>query len=130
MKRQFGIFAVDITEYLSDELREKAGRIFEICVSRLERTHCCEFTPSYFLEPIDYASENRLDDDDDEKMREAIVGSDPFYMHCRCALNLPHRIDEDEYDDDLSLDDAFEEFVEAYSGNPDFDPFVLEESHV
>lgn len=127
MKRQFGIFAHDITRFLDDELRAKSGRVYEICLSRLERTFCCEMTPSYYLEPVDYASENRLNDDDDEKMRDAIDMSEPFYMHCRDCESIPHRIDEYNYDDDLSLEEAYEEFLEDYQANPDFNPFVEQE---
>ena len=123
MKHSFGIFAIDITQFLSDEMKAKVGKLVEVYVSDMVETHCCEITPSYELRFLRLQPENVIDDATDEELNVMAGQCEEYiYMHVSAAMNLVHEIEEVDVDSD-TLSDEFEEYRDRHQCNYTFYPF-------
>ncbi len=115
MTNTAGIFSIEITGFMTPEILEKTGRVFEICVSDMVPTHLCEITPSYAMDFLRYETENHLSDDD----YEDIMGwqDEDSYIHVSSAMKLKHETEI------LTDDYTFEDFREYHQGNHTFEAF-------
>ena len=121
------IVVIEETEHWLDTgLVEAAGQIFGVYIfDANKRVCCCEFTPSYYLEPFEAAVRNFdtiSENDRDEIEEEWRVSTDAMYCHCSdidrfsniCVLPT-QRCCADEYDE------AWEAIQEEYHANcPDY----------
>ena len=117
--RQFTVVAMDESkDWEPVILSACGGTIYTLYVfDPQERTHCCEFTPSFWLEPFEVEPISLPDDDEAlEKLREEldegrIQGTNSCYVHCHRieALGDEFKLSED-FDDDTTLEDAAEYF--------------------
>jgi len=89
---KFNLVALEETQYWNPEIIQKTGRIFTTyayCPSQM--TYCCEVTPSYYLEPVDFFFENELEireSDPDGEFHSGIFDAwsrdrEGIYMHCK-----------------------------------------------
>lgn len=94
MKHKFFLIKLDETEYWEHPTLVNSGRIFGLYVADLsQRTHCCEWTPSYELNFVksqcEFFDEKNYEEIDD-CMMEADANSEPvIYMHCTTVDSLP-----------------------------------------
>ena len=123
-----GIYAFDITEYMPKEITGKTGKLYELFITSMEPTYCCEIRPSYYFDTTgDYASENHVDDELDGDLRSILAkDSEPCYRHISSLTNIPHKIYEIEVEDDETIEDAIQQCREDHAANPDFNPFDFE----
>jgi hypothetical protein len=126
MERTVGIVAINETEFLSDELKEKTGgaQYTLYFYDPSEETHLAEITPSYYLVPFDYYTKEFLSDEDDSEYRTDILG-DEIYMHCRTVDAIKDQFKATtviELDDD---EDFVEQAREALQANPEQPPHAL-----
>jgi hypothetical protein len=89
IKPKIMIVAIDATEDCTEELINKAGRIADIYYfNQNEVTHCCKFTPSYWLEYVTSISKNSV-----EGLYEELESANSFadcnshYVHCHSLDN-------------------------------------------
>ena len=101
------LVAIDETEDWLDEITDFTGRIYtQYVFNPDEVTHCCEVTPSYYLQPVRYQTEVAVAENAMDDIEAALCESPALYVHC-------HKIDampadqklEKEFDD---LDDALD----------------------
>jgi len=90
MKPDFRLYKRDVTEYWVEEIRKKAGQIFDLYIFDCNKTvNCCEIAPSFemhYLGPMWTLSPE--DEDEDQKLFEDILGGivenhDVIYVHTR-----------------------------------------------
>ena len=124
-----------------DDLDRHVKHVYGVYwVNFREVTHCCEFTPSYYLRfiqsCIEYHDYDSIPDAIVEEIEDIIRSNDNHddsscYQHCHVVEAIPpehrHRLNPDgyadgkrlEYDSDEAWQNAvFEEVREWYSGNP------------
>lgn len=126
MEKNLGIVAINESEHLDGELKDKlGGELYTLYFYNPEEsTFLCEATPSYYLVPFGYYSKTRLSDDDDSEYRSDILG-EPIYMHCRSVDNLDESFKTTtviELDED---DDFVEKALDAMNANPEEPPHAL-----
>lgn len=117
------VIKTDETDNWIDEIQKKAGKLYGIyLVDPNVNFHLCELTPSYEARFIDTYTENMVDDETDDEIREANAGSDQtVYYHTHSKFNIVEKweIDGDgieEYNEDR--DEYIEGVLEHYAGNP------------
>lgn len=94
---------IDETEYLGDKCRDQVGRLFTIYLYDAdERTHCCELTPSHWLEAVFFETTGQIDDDLADDLNQGLYYSS-HYRHCRDVEKLPT----------MTVTYDFEDFEEA-----------------
>jgi len=90
---------IDESEHITDpELLARTGRWWGVYLyNRKEATHCCEVTPSYWLELVGYYVEREIDDATQEEL-VSILGQDMqdssggHYYHCH-SVDAWHMVD-------------------------------------
>jgi hypothetical protein len=93
IKPEVMIIALDNTELYSGDIRKQTGRIADVYFyNKSEVTHCCELTPSYWLEYVCSYAENIPDDDDEREkiydlLDELNAQTEGMYVHCRAIDN-------------------------------------------
>lgn len=117
--KTIGIVAINETEYLSDDIKKMVGGEYYTLYAYdpEEATRLCEITPSFHLEPFDYASKRMLTDEEDSEYRADLMG-DAIYMHCRTVESLPEAFRttvEIEWDEGDTFEDQAMEYLR---GNP------------
>ncbi len=130
MKTNLKLVKIDVTHHWNEDfLRQiKAGKVFDYCLyDSSQATHCCEFTPSYWLVPVYSETEHYLDDAQHEEFsyHNNLEGLEPFYMHCHDVENLEHIDDfsssDFEYEkseDEKEYSEQFEEAEDCLRCNP------------
>lgn len=94
---KWALLKVDDTESWRGPIRERVRRIFSVYLfNRMERTYCCEATPSTGLRFLrsEYDADDDMDDDEREKLADAIQEADldtePYtYIHERYVEAAP-----------------------------------------
>jgi len=88
---KFNLVALEETQYWNPEITQKTGRIFTTyayCPSQM--TYCCEVTPSYYLEPVDFFFENEVDDEFYSELYGMwSLDQEGTYMHCKSIEAIP-----------------------------------------
>lgn len=80
--------ALEQTRYLSEEARALTGRFWTLYVyDKNLNTHCCEITPSYWLQAYDFVTEKRLSENvpAQANLYDAFMSElydDSHYYHC------------------------------------------------
>lgn len=114
--------AIDQTEYWDPKIVEEAGHLFAVYLYDAGVvTHLCEFTPSYYLVPVNYFTDTPYDELSGQTANDiddANAQDEPIYMHCShvetfhpTILENSTRCKREEYDE------KWEEFVEYYQAN-------------
>ena len=110
----FKVVVLNETEYWSDEIRARAGLIYQAYLFDANRhVHCCEITPSYELYPL-YATPQNDDDDGTIATELATAGdSEVTYMHVRRLdkLSPDHFYS---YGEELKVPESWEELRDHY----------------
>lgn len=102
---------IDETQHLSDSARDACGRLFTGYVyDATEATHCCELTPSYWLEAVSFETQNELPDALYEELQYSLYDS-AHYRHCSGVARLDPQPLCGDFDD-------MEEAREYVQGNP------------
>lgn len=88
------LVVMDETEYWSDDIKNRAGKVFRTFFFDAQRvTYCCEPRPSYDLEPLYSNPLNYLEDDTArEKLDTDIMNADSnenCYFHCSAIDSMP-----------------------------------------
>lgn len=123
MNKTVAIVAINETEHMSDELKEKSGgAIYTLYLyDPEEATYCAEITPSFYLIPFDYYTKERLSDEDDSEYGADILG-EPIYMHCRSVESIDDKFKATtiiEMDEDDAFDDAALSALKADTVHPE-----------
>lgn len=75
----FKVVAIDHTEYWDDYILQKTGRIWSTFLfDANQHTHLCSLTPSYYLLFIEHLTEDELDDETYDVLRQSPDG-DNYY---------------------------------------------------
>jgi hypothetical protein len=88
MMMKIALVAIDETHLFDQFVTNQTGRLY--CVYMYdpdEQTNCCESTPSYWLEPLYYVTENPVDDELDADMQKSL--DKPGYCQCYLIDELP-----------------------------------------
>ena len=95
---RFNLVALDESEYYSQELQDKCGKILVIYMYCPDvAVNCCEITPSFELIPVDYKTENLLIGSEEcpenegihEVLQESVWTSEPIYVHVSSIDRIP-----------------------------------------
>ena len=125
---KFNLVAIEETRYWDPEITKKTGRIFTAyAYCPRQMTHCCEVTPSYYLEPVDFFFENELEVQESDPDGEFYSGvfnqwsaatTEGIYMHCRSVEAIPLMKDgfRMKYESKSDFEDE-EEAYEYFRGN-------------
>ena len=111
-------FRRELSNYLREDLRIKAGRYFEVYIFEdSEVTHCCEITPSYEGWPVTFYTDNDLSEVDYDKLQEEFC-LEPIYIHCaeveRSATVLEYPFGHDQFE---TRDEYLQEVIEYFRCN-------------
>lgn len=126
------IVAIDETRYWDTRLANKAGKIYGIWIydSKVV-THCCSFSGSYWLEPIDVIAVNDCGEDTRDEINQQ--------FNYVTEANYYDESDIDKIPDDMKVvcptyrcrkedyDETWREIVENYVCNPMTPKAILEE---
>lgn len=124
----FGIFSNDITSHLPADLIEQTGRVYEVYVSDMIPTHCCEITPSYSMEFLRLESEYSISDELNEELDEISIESEDVYFHISNAMTRTHETETFTVTDDEDAEELFRQFKDTHQCNHTFSAFnVIEE---
>ena len=112
------IVLIDETEYWNPDIVRKAGKIHGVYIyDENMRVHCCEFTPSYFLEPLYAITEHEVTVEVYDDILEGFADTNAGCMHCSDVEKLEiikqptERCKADEYSD------WWETIVDYHIGN-------------
>ena len=102
---------LDETRYLTDDGRAACGELFTCYVyDAAVGTHCCELTPSYWLEAIAFETTNEIPEDLEDELRRSMYES-AHYRHCSNVAKLnPEPV--------VGDFENMEEVLEYLQGNP------------
>jgi hypothetical protein len=109
---KIGIVKINETEYWDKSITDKTGKIYTYYIFNTEEiTHCCSLTGSYWLIPVDFETENSINDELWEEIYPSAMSIDNAGYYDE---NLkPDRIEEEDWED---IDEA----IEHYMGNPPY----------
>ena len=93
---QFKIVKINETPMWAESMQKRAGKLTGVYIyDDGEQTHCCELTPSFWLEFIQTEPENYPEDDqererllDDINDAEIRGGDSSHYRHCSAVEKL------------------------------------------
>ena len=123
----FRVILIDETEHWTPELQAKCGKIYTVCLyDNNVDVYCCELTPSKELHPIGYHTENAIDDETDEILRDTFARVEESVKYMKLLPESQRT--ETKQSDNIEFTDArseeynehVESLIEAYNANPDY----------
>lgn len=102
---------IDETQHLGDQARDACGKLFTCYMyDATVGTHCCELSPSHWLEAVAFETHNEIPEDLHDELQHSLFES-AHYRHCSAVQKLNPKPVVGDFDD-------MQEALEYVQGNP------------